>query len=269
MIVNLIVFSVIYVFLIGLTMHSAERLGNVFLIVGIIISSFMMWYCFGTALSEESILSLTAGIVHLVFGLFFCYLIDIVDRKVISYKISNGYKISDKPKKKLWAVILAFLFGWCGGHKFYLGKKSQGAVYAMFFYTTIPAIIGVIDGICYFMMPGNEFDDRYNNRSYGSQIKVTEKVIDKHAAESGSLFKSWKSNSMGVKDKSDSKKKISELSIDDLQISIGSASVESLDRNNMKICIKNADGKVFEFKASGSRIESFKVNGNIEKAYEV
>lgn len=274
MIISLIIFCVIYGIFIGITLHFAERAGNIFTILGIIAACFMMLYCFGSARSEEWILPVTAGIVHLLFGLYFCYLLDIVTRRIDSYRKQKGYKISDRPKKKLWAVILAFLFGWCGGHKFYLGKKSQGAVYAMFFYTFIPAIIGVIEGIRFLMMPKDEFDDRYNHRCYSSRIaapeKITpEKVIDNNAERNKSFLGSSGSDATGLQDESDSENKISELNIDNLRINIGSASVECSDKSNMKICIKGANGKIFEFKASGSKMESFQANGSPEKEYEV
>jgi TM2 domain-containing membrane protein YozV len=50
-------------------------------------------------------------------------------------------------KSKPAAIVLAFLLGWVGGHKFYLGKAGQGLVYLLFFWTFVPLVISVIEAI--------------------------------------------------------------------------------------------------------------------------
>jgi len=54
-------------------------------------------------------------------------------------------------KSEVAGVLLAFFFGVFGIHKFYLGQTGWGIVYALFFWTGIPAIAGFIE--C-FLMPG-------------------------------------------------------------------------------------------------------------------
>ncbi|MDA8206079.1 MAG: NINE protein [Thermaerobacter sp.] len=66
-------------------------------------------------------------------------------------------------RNRLVAALLAILLGSFGVHKFYLGKIGQGVLYAIFFWTGIPAIVGFIDGIVYLVMSPEMFDDRYNH----------------------------------------------------------------------------------------------------------
>jgi TM2 domain-containing membrane protein YozV len=54
-------------------------------------------------------------------------------------------------KNEVVGALLAFFFGVFGIHKFYLGQTGWGIVYAIFFWTGIPAIAGFIE--C-FLMPG-------------------------------------------------------------------------------------------------------------------
>ncbi len=65
-------------------------------------------------------------------------------------------------KNKLVAGILGILLGGIGIHKFYLGKIGQGILYLLFFWTAIPAIIGIIEGILYLIMPEAEFNRKFN-----------------------------------------------------------------------------------------------------------
>lgn len=50
-------------------------------------------------------------------------------------------------KSKGLAIVLALFLGGLGIHKFYLGKTGLGFLYLIFFWTFIPAILGVIDAI--------------------------------------------------------------------------------------------------------------------------
>lgn len=77
-------------------------------------------------------------------------------------------------KDRIIAALLALFFGIFGVHHFYLGNKSKGILYLIFFWTIIPAIISFIEGILFLMQDQQSFDDKYNNgipsnvaRSYG------------------------------------------------------------------------------------------------------
>lgn len=80
-------------------------------------------------------------------------------------------------KKKNVAGLLALLFGIWGTHRFYLGQRFLGVLYITLFslgviataasyegipYVLIPFLLGFIDAILFFVMPKEEFDERYN-----------------------------------------------------------------------------------------------------------
>ena len=63
-------------------------------------------------------------------------------------------------KSKTTAVVLALLLGGIGVHKFYLGRPVMGIVYLVFFWTWIPAVIALIEGIWWATMNDTTFQDR-------------------------------------------------------------------------------------------------------------
>ena len=64
-------------------------------------------------------------------------------------------------KSRVVAAILAFFLGGFGGHKFYLGKIGVGFIYLLFFWTFIPALIALIEGIVYLTMSDDDFARKY------------------------------------------------------------------------------------------------------------
>ncbi len=67
-------------------------------------------------------------------------------------------------KNKLAAALLAIFLGDFGAHKFYLGKPGIGLIYLAFFWTGIPAVIGVIEGIIYLLSSEEDFHKKYSKR---------------------------------------------------------------------------------------------------------
>ena len=65
-------------------------------------------------------------------------------------------------KDKNVAAVLALFLGWFGVHKFYLGRIGAGIVYLVFFWTTIPALLGLIDFFVLALMDSDTFNRRYN-----------------------------------------------------------------------------------------------------------
>jgi len=73
--------------------------------------------------------------------------------------------IAPNGKSKLLAGLLALILGGLGVHKFYLGQISWGVVYAIFFWTAVPAVVGFIEGIMLLAMTQEEFNEKYGHGS--------------------------------------------------------------------------------------------------------
>ncbi len=65
-------------------------------------------------------------------------------------------------KSKTTAGILALLVGGLGVHKFYLDRPIQGALYLVFCWTFVPAVIAFVEAIIYFTMSEANFNLKYN-----------------------------------------------------------------------------------------------------------
>ena len=69
-------------------------------------------------------------------------------------------------KSRLTAGLLALFFGVVGAHKCYLNSNVSGVSRLIFFWTWIPAIIGVFDGIIFLTMDDDTFNRKYNPHMY-------------------------------------------------------------------------------------------------------
>ena len=68
-------------------------------------------------------------------------------------------------KNKELTTALAFLslfFGGAGLHKFYLGNYLSGFLYVFFWWTFIPVVLCVVDGVRFLNMDEQRFDLLYN-----------------------------------------------------------------------------------------------------------
>ena len=61
------------------------------------------------------------------------------------------------------AALLAIFLGGLGIHKFYLGRKARGCLYLACYWTGIPALLGIIEGIRYLTLDGTTFWQRYSS----------------------------------------------------------------------------------------------------------
>ncbi len=68
-----------------------------------------------------------------------------------------------QPKDKNIAGLLGIFLGGLGVHWFYLRKPLWGGLHAMFFWTMIPWLIGMVQGIVWLSMDTAEFDGKYNS----------------------------------------------------------------------------------------------------------
>jgi TM2 domain-containing membrane protein YozV len=67
-------------------------------------------------------------------------------------------------KTKIGAALLAIFLGGLGVHKFYLGDTGLGILYLVFFWTAIPAILGLIEGIVWLTESDEAWLVRYGSR---------------------------------------------------------------------------------------------------------
>ena len=63
------------------------------------------------------------------------------------------------------AGILAILLGGIGAHKFYQGNTKNGVLYLCFFWTAIPAILGLIEGILILVADEEEYERKFADGS--------------------------------------------------------------------------------------------------------
>lgn len=63
------------------------------------------------------------------------------------------------------AGILALLLGGIGVHKFYQGNMRNGVLYLCFFWTAIPALLGLIEGILMLIADEREYEQKYADGS--------------------------------------------------------------------------------------------------------
>lgn len=73
-------------------------------------------------------------------------------------------------KDKNVAGILALIFGVFGVHRFYLGQTGLGILYVLLFIFTlgtVPALLGLLDAVLFFVMDKDSFDDKYNRQKRG------------------------------------------------------------------------------------------------------
>lgn len=77
---------------------------------------------------------------------------------------------SDANSDKLVAGILAILLGGLGAHKFYQGNIKYGVLYLCFFWTGIPALFGIIEGIIMLVADDSEYERKYADGSIFGKI---------------------------------------------------------------------------------------------------
>lgn len=86
------------------------------------------------------------------------------EEKVIIQQVIQQ-QVTSKGRNKVLAGLLAIFLGILGIHKFYLGQTIWGIVYIVFCWTYIPSLLGFIEGIIYFCMSDEKFDEKYNRKN--------------------------------------------------------------------------------------------------------
>ena len=67
-------------------------------------------------------------------------------------------------KSKVTAALLAICGGVFGAHKFYLGQPIAGLIHMALFWTFLPAIAALFEGLGYLLMSDHAFDVKHNAR---------------------------------------------------------------------------------------------------------
>ncbi|MDX1647006.1 MAG: NINE protein [Longimicrobiales bacterium] len=63
-------------------------------------------------------------------------------------------------KSKAIGVILALVLGGIGAHKFYTGRTGKGILYLLFWWTGIPSLLGIVEGVYWATLSDEDFDRR-------------------------------------------------------------------------------------------------------------
>ena len=74
--------------------------------------------------------------------------------------VDDTPKAVTKGKSRVIGVILALILGGIGAHKFYTGRWGLGFLYLLFWWTGIPSLVGLGEGVYWATLSDEEFDDR-------------------------------------------------------------------------------------------------------------
>ncbi|MGH8741055.1 MAG: NINE protein [Burkholderiales bacterium] len=69
-------------------------------------------------------------------------------------------------------LLVTFFFGGLGAHKFYLGKWWQGALYLLFFWTWIPALVALVEFIAYCFTSEDRLNEKYSAHGTAALVLV-------------------------------------------------------------------------------------------------
>ncbi len=68
-------------------------------------------------------------------------------------------------RDRVIAAVLAIFLGTFGAHQFYLGRKAKGCLYLAFYWTGIPTLAGIVEGIRYLTLSDQAFWGRYRSNA--------------------------------------------------------------------------------------------------------
>lgn len=82
---------------------------------------------------------------------------------------SCGAQQNMNGRSKVVAGILAIFFGAFGFHRFYLGQW-WGVFYLLFFWTYIPSLVSLVEGIVFLFSSDGKWNEKYGNKQGSSAL---------------------------------------------------------------------------------------------------
>lgn len=74
-------------------------------------------------------------------------------------------------------LLLTFFFGGLGAHKFYLGKWWQGALYVLFFWTLVPALVALVEFVVYCFTSEARLNEKYAAHGVAALVFVVAALV--------------------------------------------------------------------------------------------
>lgn len=94
-------------------------------------------------------------------------------------------------KDKSTTIILALLTGWFGGHRLYLGEYKEGIANALFFWTTLPFWVSLIDVFKYIRMNDDDWEE-YLDSATKAEAQIDKKIAKKERKQK--MRERWRDN---------------------------------------------------------------------------
>lgn len=85
----------------------------------------------------------------------------------------NPQFVTTSGKSKITAGLLAIFLGSIGAHKFYLRKPALGLLYLVFFWTFLPGIIGIVEGLSMLLGSDESFNKKYNSNVSSISVAIS------------------------------------------------------------------------------------------------
>lgn len=98
-----------------------------------------------------------------------------IGQRARAIQIASGPMPGGRSRRK--AVILSLCLGWVGAHKFYLGERMAGWLYAVWSPTTIPLILSLYEAMVLSQMSTVNFNMTYNIDLVLAQIEPPEEKL--------------------------------------------------------------------------------------------
>ena len=168
-----------------------------------------------------------------------------------------------RKKSKFLAIVLSILGGTFGLHKFYLRKYAAGGIYLLFFWTTIPLFLGIIDGILLFFTSKTKFEANYNTSSLHNNNVSASKTSNIHTTDNSPTdHKTQEQFHTSPQVNSD----IENISCSNVPIGRSLCSING-NIEDFDITLRDSEGNLFRFRCKDGNICSY-MNANKSSTYK-